>query len=111
MSYKWDEALQNGEVKAGQHYYDGNWMPEKCEKTYFPLQTFSVKIFRAASKFGGGFKQGRCILRVRGNSDHPELVYQKASEICANCNSGIIWIGAKVKTVNAFPKKEKNNGY
>lgn len=110
MSYKWDEALENGEVKAGQYYFDGNWMPEKCEKTYFPLGTFSVKIFQAEPKAKGGFKQGKCILRVRGNSCHSELVYQKAREICNDYNSGFdeLWAGAKI--INAFPKKEKNNG-
>jgi len=80
--------------EAYKHYYSGNFDPAGFKNPYAMLYTFSVGCFQCLPKSGGkGLKKGKVKVRVKGLVSNPDLVYQKAEEICQKLDNG--WVPDK----------------
>lgn len=67
--------------------YDGSCAPEKFKAkgwSIAPNQTFSVGIFQwIPKKYGEGLKRSRVMKRMRGYSNQPEELYERAGKYVA----------------------------
>ena len=72
----------------GKHEYSGAWSP-RVGGQYYSNTTFSVGIYEAFPEFAGE-RAGKSAVKVRvsGYTIKPELVYQKAREICEQLDAG-----------------------
>lgn len=73
--------------QANKHDFSGRGAPEKGSTRW--NRTFSVGVFQWVHKVNGkDLKKGHVKVRVKGRTDNPELVYNKAREIIAVLDAG-----------------------
>lgn len=70
------------------HGFAGHCSPYN-EKYTWRHDTFSLGIFPMVPRKGGGYKRGAVIVRVKGWTENPEQVYDKAREVVDALDKGI----------------------
>ncbi len=75
---------------AGQHDYHGACAPGNAPPTWTSRHfRFSVGCFQYLPKANGrGVKRGPVKVRITGFTRSPELVYEKAAEVCRQLDAG-----------------------